>query len=130
MTDQPCDDDCQIFAVLGHELLGWGKVAPTTSQFAVFYRPEGDSYVEQCPWSQMGVTPLPPGKPDPDNMQYFTQPKYEDGGTTALVSYIRRLIARDARGNPQPPYIDMLYLTLRKVDGCWTVTSRAEGPRT
>jgi hypothetical protein len=44
-------DDREIFVLLGQELLDWGKVAPDISRFSVFYRPEGDSYVEQFPWA-------------------------------------------------------------------------------
>ena len=42
MPDQPCrDDSCEIVALLGRELLGWGKAPPDISQFPIFYRPDG-----------------------------------------------------------------------------------------
>jgi hypothetical protein len=113
VTEPLGGDDCQIFALLGREILGWGEKAPDTSQFAVFYRPdEGGGYVEQCPWAQLGITPLPPGEPDRDNMRYFTQPKYDEGG---------RAMA---------PYINQANLTLRKIGGRWTLTAREQGPMT
>src|SRR5262249_3728855 len=123
-------DDCHILVLLGQELLGWGEVAPDISQFPVFYRPEGDGYVEQCPWAELGVTPLPPGKPNMDNMRYFTQPEYTDGGSTAILHRVTRLVAREERGRALPPYISQVRLTLRKVDGRWTLVSREQGPMT
>jgi hypothetical protein len=124
------DDTCQIFAVLGQELLGWGKSRPDISQFPIFYRPQGDGYVEQCPWTQMGITSLPPGEPDMDHMRYFTEPQYEEGGTIARVSFITKLTARDARGRPKAPYINQQNLTLRKTSGSWTLVAREQGPYT
>jgi hypothetical protein len=123
-------DDCEIFVVLGRELLGWGKVAPDISQFSVFYHPEGDGYVEQCPWADLNVTVLPPGAPDMNNMRYFTQPEYTDGGLTAVSHFVTCLVARDERGRAQPPYINQVTLTLKKVDGRWTLASRVQGPVT
>jgi hypothetical protein len=124
------DDTCRIVALLGRALLGWGTTPPDSSQFAIFYRPEGDGYVEQCPWAAMGIEPLPPGAPDMDNMRFFTEPRYQDGGLTAEVAFITKLTARDAAGRPQPPYINQVNLTLRKVDGLWTLAEQRQGPVT
>jgi hypothetical protein len=131
MPEQACiDDSCQIFALLGRELLAWGERPPDVSQFAIFYRPEGDGYVEQCPWKDLGITPLPPGEPDMDNMQYFTAPRFADDLLTAEVSFVVKLVGRDDGGRSLPPYIDQTDLTLRKVDGCWTLVERRRGPVT
>jgi hypothetical protein len=124
------DDTCQIVAMLGRALLGWGTAPPDISQFAIFYRPDGDGYVEQCPWAEMGIEPLPPGRPDMDNMRYFTAPRYEGGGLAAEVAFITKRVARDARGRPLPPYIDQVNLTVRKVDGRWTLVEQRQGPVT
>ena len=123
-------DDCEIFAVLGRELLDWGRTPPDASQFAVFFRPEGDGYVEQCPWAQLGVAPLPAGPPDPDDMRYFTRPAYADGATRAEVKFVTRKVARDARGRALPPYVNQVNLTLKKVGGAWVLTAREQGPMT
>lgn len=123
------DDTCQIVALLGRVLLGWGTTPPDNSQFVIFYRPDGGSYVEQCPWAEMGIEP-PPGQPDMDNMRYFTEPRYHDGGLAAEVAFITKLVARDAAGRPQPPYINQVNLTVRKVDGAWTLAGQRQGPVT
>jgi hypothetical protein len=115
-------DDCEIFVLLGRELLGWGKVPPDISQFAVFYRQEGDSYVEQFPWAELGVAALPPGKPDPDNMRYFTQPEYTDNGLTAVAHFVTSLVARDERGRALPPYMNSVILDAQK--DRWALDSR------
>jgi hypothetical protein len=124
------DDSCQIVALLGRELLGWGRAPPDISQFPIFYRPDGDGYVEQCPWAEMGIEPLPPGEPDMDRMRYFTEPRYEEGGLAAEVAFVTSLVARDAAGRPRPPYINQVNLTVRKVDGLWTLAEQRQGPVT
>jgi hypothetical protein len=131
MPDQsPISDTCQIVALLGRELLGWGKVPPDISQFPIFYRPEGDGYVEQCPWAAMGIEALPPGQPDMDHMQFFTAPRYADDGLAAELSFITKLVARDAKGRPLSPYINQVDLTVSKIDGHWALIEQKQGPVT
>jgi TIR domain len=128
-------DDCKIFALLGRKLLGWGKVAPDVSQFPICYRPEGDGYVERCPWAELKVTALPLTALPPDKrkisdmprVDYFTQPQYEDGGLTARVKYGHRLNGVDASGRRLPPYLSEMNLTLKKIDGRWNLISQDQG---
>jgi hypothetical protein len=124
------DDDCQIFALLGRELLGWGERAPDASQFPIFYRPYGGGYVEQCPWAALGVTPLPPETPIPESRRFFTQPVYSADGETAEAHFVTHLVSRDEHGRPLAPSINQVDLTLRKVAGRWTLTERRQGPMT
>ncbi len=131
MPDQPSiSDTCRIVALLGRELLGWGKVSPDISQFPIFYRPEGDGYVEQFPWAEMRIKSLPPSNPDLDNMRFFTEPRYVEGGLAAEVAFVTRLVARDAKGGAMPPYINQVDLTVKKVDGIWTLAEQKQGPVT
>jgi hypothetical protein len=123
-------NDCEIFALLGRELLDWGKTAPDVSQFKIFYRPGRDGFVQQCPWAKMGVTPLPPGRPSEDNVRYFTQPMYDDARTSAAVSLVTSLVVRDARGKPRPAHINQLNLKLKKIDERWVLISKEQGPMT
>jgi hypothetical protein len=123
-------DDCQIFTLLGREVLGWGKVKPDISQFAVFYRPHGDGFVEQCPWADLGVERLQADKPDPDNMRFFTAPKYSADGKAATVSFVTKLVGRNPDGSARPPFISQEDLSLAKVDGHWRLVSRKQGPIT
>ncbi len=124
------DDTCQIVAMLGRVLLGWGTTPPDISQFPIFYRPDGDGYVEQCPWAAMGIKPLATGKPDLDNMRYFTEPSYRADGSAAELAYITKLVAHDREGKPMPPYINQVNLTVRKVGGTWTLAEQRQGPVT
>ncbi len=123
-------DDCEIFTLLGRKILGWGKVAPDISQFAIFYRPQGDGYVEQCPWADLGVERLKATKPDPDNMRFFTAPKYGADGQTATVSFVTKLVGRNADGTGRPPFISQEELSLKRIDGHWRLVSRKQGPIT
>jgi len=117
-------DDCEIFTLLGREILGWGKVDPDISQFAVFYRPQGSGYVQQCPWADLGVTPLQATKPDRDNMRFFTAPKYSADGQSATVAFVTKLVGRNPDGSARPPFISQEELSLKKVDGHWRLVSR------
>jgi hypothetical protein len=122
--DKECDT-CRIFVLLGREVLGWGETPPDASQFAIFYRPEGDGYVPQCDWAALGVTPLPPGgRLDRDNMRFFTEPKYGADGNTATVLFVTQLVGRDAAGGRRPPFISQERLSLAKTDGRWTLVER------
>jgi hypothetical protein len=124
------DDTCQIVALLGRALLGWGTTPPDISQFVIFYRPDGDGYVEQCPWAELGIEPLPPGKPNMDNMRFFTAPRFADGGLSAEIAFVTKLVARDKKGREMPPYINQVNLTVTKVEGRWALTSQRQGPVT
>lgn len=123
-------DDCEIFTLLGREILRWGKVDPDISQFAIFYRPQGDGYVEQCPWADLGVERLKATKPDPDNMRFFTAPKYSADGQTATVSFVTQLVGRNPDGTARPPFISQEELSLKRVEGHWRLVSRTQGPIT
>lgn len=117
-------DDCEIFALLGREILGWGKVDPDISQFAIFFRPQGDGFVEQCPWAALGVEPLKATKPDPDNMRFFTAPKYSADGQSATVAFVTKLVGRNPDRSARPPFISQEELSLKKVDGHWHLVGR------
>jgi hypothetical protein len=117
-------DDCEIFTLLGREILGWGKVDPDISQFAIFFGPQGSGFVQQCPWADLGVEPLKAAKPDPDNMRFFTAPKYSADRKTATVSFVTHLVARNPDGSARPPFISQEELSLTKTEGHWHLVSR------
>lgn len=121
------EDDCEIFTLLGREILGWGKVEPDISQFAIFYRPQGDGFVEQCPWANLGVERLKATKPDPDNMRFFTAPKYSADRKTASVNFVTHLVGRNPDGTARPPFISQEDLSLAKTGGHWRLVGRKLG---
>ncbi len=117
-------DECEIYALFGREILGWGKVEPDISQFAVFYRPQGDGFVEQCPWADLGVDRLQAAEPDLDNMRFFTAPKYSGDGKAATVSFVTKLVGRNPDGSARPPFISEEELSLAKIEGHWRLVGR------
>jgi hypothetical protein len=122
-------DECEIYALLGREILGWGKVEPDISQFAVFYRPQGGGFVEQCPWADLGVDRLQATEPDLDNMRFFTAPKYSGDGKAATVSFVTKLVGRNPDGSARPPFISEEELSLAKIEGHWRLVGRTPGER-
>jgi len=119
-------DDCEIFTLLGREILGWGKVEPDISQFAIFYRPQGDGFVEQCPWADLGVDRLQGTEPDLDNMRFFTTPKLSADGNAATVSFVTKLVGRNPDGSARPPFMSEEELSLEKIEGHWRLVGRRQ----
>jgi hypothetical protein len=132
MTTRPqpgiAKDDCEIFAHLGREILGWGKIEPDISQFAVFYKPESGGFVEQCPWVDLGVDRLHAKEPDLDNMRFFTAPTSGGDGKTATVSFVTKLVGRNPDGSARPPFISEEELSLAKIEGHWRLVGSEAGP--
>lgn len=120
-------DDCEIFTLLGREILNWGTVELDISQFAIFFRPQGSGFVEQCPWADLGVRPLQATKPNPDNMRFFTAPKYSSDRRSATVTFVTKLIARNPDGSARPPFISDEELSLAKIEGHWHLIDRRRG---
>jgi hypothetical protein len=119
-------DESEIYVLLGREILGWGKVEPDISQFAIFYRPQGDGYVEQFPWADLGVDRLQATKPDLDNMRFFTAPEFSDDGKAAKVSFVTKLVGRNPEGSARPPFISEEDLSLAKIDGRWRLVGQKQ----
>lgn len=117
-------DESEIYVLLGREILGWGKVEPDISQFAIFYRPQGDGFVEQFPWADLGVDRLQATKPDLDNMRFFTAPKFSSYGKAANVSFVTKLVGRNPDGSARPPFISEEDLSLAKIEGHWRLVGR------
>lgn len=108
-------EDCAVFVALGQALLGWGGTPPDPATFPIFYRPDGaGGYVPQCPWADLGVTPLPPGAPDPSHMSFFTPPKYSRHGRSVSVSFVVRTLT-----SGQAPLISQKDCRLSRVGKHW-----------
>jgi hypothetical protein len=119
-------DESEIYVLLGREILGWGKVEPDISQFAIFYRPHRDGYVEQFPWDDLGVDRLQAAKPDLDNMRFFTAPMFSGDGKAAKVSFVTKLVGRNPDGSARPPFISEEDLSLAKIEGHWRLVGRRQ----
>ena len=112
-------EDCNVMAALARDLLHLDKVRPDASTFAKFYRPEGDSYVEQCPWRELGIEPLPLGKPDLYHMRFFTSPLYGADGKTASINFVTRLVAVNKYGKPLSPFVQVQTCRMTKASQDW-----------
>lgn len=94
-------EDCKLMVVLGRELLHWDQQKPDPSMFAIFYLPaKGGGYVEQCPWRELGVSPLPLGEPNLHHAQFFAAPRYAPDGLSASVNFITKSVTTDQTGTP------------------------------
>lgn len=111
--------ECQVWTALGRSVLGWGTKPADDKQFVIFYRPLGDGYVEQCPWSHLGVKPPRMHKPNLDNIEFFGTPMFEDGGQIAVVDKTIRL--GGSKAGPHGVFMQTDRCTLRKLNGAWVV---------
>jgi hypothetical protein len=109
--------ECQVWTALGRGLFGWGPKPADDRQFVIFYRPFGDSYVEQCAWSQLGVTPPPVHKPNLGDIEFFGTPIFRDGGQTVVVDKTIRL--NGAKAGAHGVFIRTDRCTLRKSNKVW-----------
>jgi hypothetical protein len=116
-------EDCKVMAILGQDLLHWDKVKPDISTFSIFYRPQNGGYVEQCPWRELGIAPLPPGSPDMNNMRFFTTPRYGADGKSASVDFVTKLVAFGKDGKPMSPFIEVQTCFLTKSGSDWRLDS-------
>lgn len=115
------DDECAVWAALGRKVFGWGEKPADSRQFVIFYKPAGTSYVEQCPWSRLKVTPPPKTAPDLNNIEFFGTPVFDKARQKAEVTKTTRI--GGAGPGPRAPFMQMDRCTLHKSRGVWTVDS-------
>src|ERR1700748_3191196 len=93
-------DDCAIFVELGKKQLHWGATPPTASFFPEWPGAGGaGTYLEECPWKQLGVAaPLSPAQ-NPNESFFITRPIYAGPkSTVAKVKFEYRHAGKSADG--------------------------------
>lgn len=76
-------DDCAIFVEIGKTQLEWGAKPPAYDFFPVWDREGGGTYMEDCPWSALGVAAPAIGSPSSLKGFFIRRPKYSGAGATA-----------------------------------------------
>jgi hypothetical protein len=93
-------DDCAIFVELGKKQLHWGATPPTASFYPEWPGAGGaGTYLEECPWKQLGVAaPLSPAQ-NPNESFFITRPVYAGPkSTAATVKFEYRHAGKSADG--------------------------------
>jgi hypothetical protein len=111
-------DDCAIFLEIGKAEMQWGAAAPDYDFFPQFGRKGGGTYLEECPWSALGVAAPKIGGPQSLAGFYITRPVYSGTGASADL-HIRLRTAPRPDGSELAPYLKDEACTLEKRGGRW-----------
>jgi hypothetical protein len=108
-------DDCAIFVEIGKTQLNWRAAPPNMDFFPVWDRDGGGTYLEECPWTDLGVAEPTIGSPKSERSFFITRPKYV--GRRATVVYAIAL------GGPGHIFRSDHECKLEKRRGVWRVVT-------
>jgi hypothetical protein len=110
-------DDCAILVEVGKNQMNWGVVAPDFAFYSEYDRTGGGTYVEDCPWKDLGVAePLRPSQQTEKGF-FITRPA--DKGEEATVSLQSSISGEIVDGKKTRPFIRRSKCTLEKKEGHW-----------
>jgi hypothetical protein len=110
-------DDCAIFAEVGKNRMNWGATAPDYAFYSEFDRAGGGTYLEDCPWKQLGLAePLPPAQ-QTEKSFFMTRPSYS--GDEATLDLQFSISGKIVDGTKTPPFIRLETCTVAKKDDHW-----------
>lgn len=78
-------DDCAVFAAVGRAQLSWGAAPPIYALSPSWKRDGGRSYVQDCPWTRLGLAEPQIASQASDLSFYFTPPVYDRARRKAVV---------------------------------------------
>jgi len=78
-------DDCAIFAAVGRAQLNWGAAPPIYALSPTWKRDGGRTYVQDCPWTRLGLARPAIAGSASDLSFYFTPPVYDGPRRRAVV---------------------------------------------
>jgi hypothetical protein len=110
-------DDCAIFVEVGRREMDWGATAPDYAFYSEFDRVGGGTYLEDCPWKELGVAEPLTKAQQPEKSFFMTRPDYS--GAEATVDLELSISGRIVDGKKKPPFIMSQKCTLEKNDDRW-----------
>jgi hypothetical protein len=112
-------DDCAIFVEVGRDRLNWGDKAPDAAFYPEFERDGGGTYLEKCPWKELGVAEPRTPTQQPNKGFFITRPAY--AGKQATVTFRYSLTGPAVDGRQPAPFVKSEICTLRKPGERWTL---------
>lgn len=110
-------EDCEIIVEVGREKMGWGAKPPDATFYPEFDREGGGTYLEDCPWRQLGVAePNTNAETSPKGF-FIARPRYS--GTEAMVTFEVFISKPPVDGRKVPPYMRREECALYKDGGRW-----------
>ncbi|HTT83589.1 MAG TPA: hypothetical protein VMF67_08905 [Rhizomicrobium sp.] len=122
LVEHASADDCAIIAEIGKTELHWSATQPPKAAFYPTYAtPGGGTYLEDCPWKNLGVAP-PQTPTSGAPMGFFvTRPVYSNAGARAWFQYSVTAVT-GADGKKIPPFVERDLCLLEKDADGWHVT--------
>jgi hypothetical protein len=112
-------DDCAIFVEVGKSIMNWGAKPPDYAFEPEWDRDGGGTYLEECPWKELGVAEPLTTAQQPEKGFFITRPKYSGAGATVDLEFA--ISGRIVDGKKTSPFIKSETCTLEKNDGHWHV---------
>jgi hypothetical protein len=112
-------DDCAIFVEVGKSAMNWGAKPPGYAFEPEWDRDGGGTYLEECPWKELGVAEPLTKAQQPDASFFITRPRYSGAGATVDLEF--SISGRIVDGKKTPPFIQSENCTLEKKDDRWHV---------
>jgi hypothetical protein len=110
-------DDCAIFVEVGRHEMNWGAKPPDYAFEPEWDRAGGGTYLEECPWKELGVAEPLTRAQQPEKSFFITRPNYSGAGATVKLEF--SISGRIVDGKKTPPFIMSQKCTLEKNDGRW-----------
>jgi hypothetical protein len=112
-------DDCAIIAEIGKSELHWSATnAPQASFYPGFQTPDGGTYLEDCPWKNLGLAEPQIGAPNSPMGFFITRPVYSGAGANAYYQYSVGPVAAP-NGKKISPFVEQELCTLEKDANGW-----------
>jgi hypothetical protein len=118
-VERASPDDCAIFVEVGKNIMNWGAKPPDYAFEPEWDRDGGGTYLEECPWKELGVAEPLTKAQQAEKSFFITRPKYS--GAEATVDLEFSISGRIVDGKKTPPFIESDTCTLEKKDDRWQV---------
>ncbi len=110
-------DDCEIIVEVGREKMGWGAKPPDATFYPEFDRAGGGTYLEDCPWRQLGVAEPNTKAGGFDTGFFIARPRYS--GIETTVTFEVFISAPPVGERKMPPYMRREECVLFRDGGRW-----------
>lgn len=121
-------DDCKVIAEVGKAKLDWAA-EPGEYRFLTRYiLHDGEPYVEDCPWHELGVAPVPEQSAT-DAFAYITRPTYS-GDEASVEIGCSTIPGPGKKGQTVASYSSRQRCAVHRSNGRWHFVGCRTGPIT
>jgi hypothetical protein len=118
-VERASPDDCAIFVEIGKSIMNWGANPPDYAFEPEWDRDGGGTYLEECPWKELGVAEPLTKAQQPAASFFIRRPNYSGAGATVDLEF--SISGRIVDGKKTPPFIESQTCALEKKDDRWHI---------